>query len=226
MKVLASASRAISFSRAAFGSSREPIKSQSFDDLPAGRFGIRRLCLIVGALAALSGCADKVGPTPPAITVPAAEAVAPAPTPPSTPDAGSAEAAQSADAKSPDRQPVVRKTSGAVEKLTVIGRRPDETPFEAALNFVDTHAKLEHSGQYGRWVDAICPMTVGLPPALDDFVSQRIDGLADLVNAPIDKRAGCRPNVEIVFTNEPQKAMDLIAARSDGLYLGFYSRAQ
>jgi hypothetical protein len=127
---------------------------------------------------------------------------------------------------SSSRNSADKNSTGSVEKLTVLGRRRDETPFEAALNFVDTHAKVEHSGQYGRWVDAICPVTVGLPPALDAFVSQRIDELADLVKAPVDKRAGCRPNVEIVFTNEPQKAMDLIAEKSGGVYLGFYSQSQ
>jgi hypothetical protein len=194
--------------------------SQDFAVLPAGR-----LYLAFGALAVLSACADRADLAPKTAAAPTAEAVTQAEASPAAPV--SADAVPGAEAKSPDRQPAAaRKATGPVERLTVIGRRSDETPFEAALDFVDTHAKLEHSGQYGRWVDAICPVTVGLPPALDAFVSQRIDSLADLVKAPVDKRAGCRPNVEVVFTNEPQKAMDVIAERSGGVYLGFYSRAQ
>jgi hypothetical protein len=204
----------------------EPIMSHYLDAFAAGRARPLRFCFAVGALAALSACADKIDPAPKTAAASATEAVGQGQPSPSVPDGGSAEAARSAEVKSSGRKPVDRYAGAAVEKLTVLGRRTDETHFEAALKFVDTHAKLEHSGQYGRWVDAICPMTVGLPPALDAFVSQRIDGLADLVKAPLDKRAGCRPNVEIVFTNEPQKAMDLIAEKSNGLYLGSYSRSQ
>jgi hypothetical protein len=204
----------------------EPIVSHCLGSVPAGRSRSTGLCLVVGVLAALSACADKIDPAPKSAAAPATETVAQGQTPPSAPDASTGEAVPGPEVKSSDRKSADKNANGAVEKLTVLGRRPDQTPFEAALNFVDTHAKVEHSGQYGRWVDAICTVTIGLPPALDVFVSQRIDGLADLVKAPVDKRAGCRPNVEIVFTNEPQKAMDLIAEKSNGAYLGFYSRSQ
>jgi hypothetical protein len=80
--------------------------------------------------------------------------------------------------------------------------------------FVKSHGKPNSfSGQVTRWTrpDIICASTIGLEPAAADFVSHRITTLAASVGAPVAKQAHCLPNVEIIFTANPQEQVSYFA---------------
>jgi len=80
--------------------------------------------------------------------------------------------------------------------------------------FVKSHGKPNSfSGQVTRWTrpDIICPSTIGLEPAAADFVSHRITTLAASVGAPVARHAHCKPNVEVIFTANPQEQVSYFA---------------
>jgi hypothetical protein len=77
------------------------------------------------------------------------------------------------------------------------------------------------TGLLGRWRDAICPRTIGLSPSFNAFVTARVRAIATTVKAPLDDKEGCRANVAVYFTTEPQKLLDDVAKHFDTL-LGFH----
>jgi hypothetical protein len=80
--------------------------------------------------------------------------------------------------------------------------------------FVKSHGKPNSfSGQITRWTrpDLICASTIGLEPAAADFVSHRITTLAANVGAPVTQHAHCLPNVEVIFTANPQEQVSYFA---------------
>jgi hypothetical protein len=66
---------------------------------------------------------------------------------------------------------------------------------------------------------------MGLAPQVDAWVSRWIVARAARVGAAIPKRGGCRPNIEIVFTSDPQGVLDFVAKKRDA-YLGYHYVAQ
>ncbi len=80
------------------------------------------------------------------------------------------------------------------------------------------------TGSLARWrggrPESICPRTVGLEPAYDDFVTARVRALAAEVGAPVQANPDCRDNVQITFTDAPDKIMAQVlktAARTLGV---------
>ena len=89
---------------------------------------------------------------------------------------------------------------------------------------------------------SICPLTVGLSPGYNAFVTARLRALAAYVGAPVQPGPQCEFNVAILFTNNSQEKMDevfkwatvyfrnrysggmrdLIAFRSDHAIQGWY----
>jgi len=62
-----------------------------------------------------------------------------------------------------------------------------------------------------RWrggKQSICPLTVGLEPGYNAFVTARLRALAAYVGAPLQSDPQCKSNVQIVFTTHPKDAMD------------------
>lgn len=55
--------------------------------------------------------------------------------------------------------------------------------------------------------ESICPLTVGLSPGYDDFVTARIRAIGEFVGAPVDPNIHCTPNLEVLFTTDPDKPM-------------------
>jgi hypothetical protein len=101
---------------------------------------------------------------------------------------------------------------------------PEPSPHERyaqSLNFVTSHGAPARSGQFARWADPPCPVTVGLSPAMNALVSNRVMALAIKVNAPGLRRRLCKPNIEILFTDRPQELLDLVARKRQNL-LGFH----
>src|ERR1700683_1271395 len=86
---------------------------------------------------------------------------------------------------------------------------PRELAGEAVPNFIASHAVPSIAiHQLTRWKIGICPLTLGLSPAFNDFVLARIDAVADAVAAPHQSAAQCKHNVLILFTTDPQRQLD------------------
>jgi hypothetical protein len=118
-------------------------------------------------------------------------------------------------------------SAAPLPEVTVIAPRPptpQELAGEAIYDFVHQHAKpAQVTGQLARWNIDICPVTQGLSPAFNDFVSARILAIAASVGAPHQDRGHCedRRNVYIFFTADPNKLMDTIE-KEDGRLLGYH----
>lgn len=93
-------------------------------------------------------------------------------------------------------------------------------------DFVAHHAALSMAlGQLTRWHTGICPLTSGLSPGFDAFITARIRAIARSVGAPLGQEGRCQANIEIFFTTQPQAAMDAIAKTSPGV-LGMHYRSE
>jgi len=115
-------------------------------------------------------------------------------------------------------------------EITVIAPRPPTASEVAGDNikiFINSHSKPKDSvtGTLSRWKEAVCVKTEGLPPAFDDYVSARVEAIAAAVKIPQEKRNPCRPNVHVIFTNEPQRFIDMLAEQNPEL-LGYHYSAQ
>jgi hypothetical protein len=85
----------------------------------------------------------------------------------------------------------------------------------ATTHFVDTTT----TGNLARWRggrQSICPLTEGLSPGYDAFVTARLRALAAYVGAPVESDLQCKANVQIVFTSHPQEKMDSITKWATG----------
>jgi hypothetical protein len=108
------------------------------------------------------------------------------------------------------------------ERVIVNGERV--APDAAVHDFVESYpAPAAVSGKIARWRIAACPVTVGLPKTMSAFVTARVKAVASRVGAPV--AAGCKPNIDIVFTFNPQRLMDQVRATSPFL-LGYHDDAQ
>lgn len=120
---------------------------------------------------------------------------------------------------------------------------------DSLSDFIMHHATVRYvstntTRNLARWrggKQSICPLTVGLSPIYDAFVTARLRALATYVGAPVQSEP-CKINVQILFTNNPQQSMDdvikwatvafgirysggmkdLLAYRSDHAIQGFY----
>jgi hypothetical protein len=112
--------------------------------------------------------------------------------------------------------------------ITVTAPETHETPGVAHAKiqaFIQSHGAVTRIGRLGRWRDPICPLTVGLPPTFDDFVSARVKDDAAKVGAPMAKAPDCMVNVVIVFSPTPQAFLDRVAKKAPVL-LGYHDASQ
>ena len=94
---------------------------------------------------------------------------------------------------------------------------------EQAGRFVDSYAAAANPeiDQIGRWRDPVCVRVLGLPHADQATkIKARIETVARAVGLPAAP-PNCKANVEIVFSDQPQAAMDYVARRRDDV-LGYY----
>jgi hypothetical protein len=148
---------------------------------------------------------------------------------------------------------VSASTSPGIPDATVTPPAPptdQELSADGLSEFIMHHATVRYvstgtTRNLARWrggKQSICPLTVGLNPTYDAFVTARLRALATYVGAPVDSDPQCKTNVQILFTNNPQASMegvikwatvafgirysggmrDLIAYRSDHPIQGFY----
>jgi hypothetical protein len=137
----------------------------------------------------------------------------------STPTGGSGATARTPEAKSAQTSPNVTANPPEIPNVTVMAPRPptdEELAGDSLSQFVAHHATVHYfntgvTGGHARWLGAkrsICPLTKGLNPEQDDYITARIRALAAYVGAPVQPDPQCDYNVTILFTNNPEAEMD------------------
>ena len=109
------------------------------------------------------------------------------------------------------------------ESITVIGTKPSD---ETIRNFEESRAQPTYVlGRMARWTKKVCPVTMGLGGKYAKYVTQRIRQIATAIGAPVDADPGCRPNIEVMFTLNPQILMDNVR-KDQSLLLGYHHNEQ
>jgi hypothetical protein len=119
------------------------------------------------------------------------------------------------------RAEVPAGTSSAAPDVTVTAPPPpteQELAADSMDDFIMHHATVHFSStvtdrNLARWrggLQSICPLTSGLDPGYNDFVSARLRALATYVGAPVQTDLHCRSNVQILFTNKPKQSMEVV----------------
>jgi len=110
-------------------------------------------------------------------------------------------------------------TPAEIPNVTVTTPTPpagQELAGDSLGQFIMHHATVRYMStgttrNLARWRggrQSICPLTVGLKPADDAFVTARLRALAAYVGAPVESNPQCKGNVQIVFTSNPKEKMD------------------
>jgi hypothetical protein len=144
-------------------------------------------------------------------------------------------------------------TSPEIPAVTVTSPTPpsgQELAGDSLQQFIAHHATVRYvstgtTRNLARWRggrQSICPLTVGLRPQDNAFVTARVRALAAYVGAPVQADPRCAANVRMIFTSSPREKMDdvinwatdafgsrysggmrdLIAYRADHAIQGFY----
>jgi hypothetical protein len=99
---------------------------------------------------------------------------------------------------------------------------------DSLYQFVMHHATVHYvnsatARNLARWrggKQSICPLTVGLTPQYNAYVTARLRAIGTYVSAPVQSDPNCKPNVQIVFTNNPAQSMEAViewATRAFGI---------
>jgi hypothetical protein len=113
------------------------------------------------------------------------------------------------------------RASPEIPDVTVTAPGPptdQELAGDSLYQFIVHHATVHNfntgnRGNLARWRggrQSICPLTVGLDPRYDAFVTARLRALAAYVGAPVQSDPQCKSNVQIVFASDPEERMDEI----------------
>ena len=86
-------------------------------------------------------------------------------------------------------------------------------------SYAASTAKID---QIARWGEPVCVQVTGLTPDKAADIKARVEDVAKAVGQRA-LPAGCLPNIEIVFSTQPQRVLDNIAARREVL-LGYDHR--
>jgi hypothetical protein len=90
--------------------------------------------------------------------------------------------------------------------------------FQFVVHHATRHQSVSTLGGPIRWrggrPETVCPLTIGLGQAYNDFVSARIRAVAAQVGAPVQTDARCEPNVAVIFTSNPRLPMETIVKRA------------
>ena len=87
----------------------------------------------------------------------------------------------------------------SIEELTVLGEAYRERIIQ---DFVRSYAKPPRTeqGQLARWRAGICPVTTGLTPDFNKYVTFRLKQVAKEIGAPIAEPSDCKTQGECQFT--------------------------
>ncbi len=99
------------------------------------------------------------------------------------------------------------------EELLVTGKMIRE--FLRIRNFVRSYtAPSSFLDQISRWEAPFCIKTQGLAPGYNAFITKRLKEVAAEIGAPGTAEAPCEPNLNVVFTLDPQAYVDDIKANT------------
>jgi hypothetical protein len=131
---------------------------------------------------------------------------------------GSGVAARTPEAQSGQPNPNQAYPPETPDVTVTAARAPTDAELagDSLSQFIVHHATVHYfnpgvTGSLANWRGgkrSICPLTKGLSPEQDDYVTARIRALAAYVGAPVQPRPQCEYNVTILFTNNPQAEMD------------------
>jgi len=109
---------------------------------------------------------------------------------------------------------------GSPESITVTAT---PLPHRSAVDeFIYSYpTAVRTTDKIARWRTGICPRVYGLPPRYADFITRRLTAIARNAGAPVNADAKCRPNIEIVFTTQPQALADDLR-KNHYPYLGYF----
>jgi hypothetical protein len=113
----------------------------------------------------------------------------------------------------------------SVSGVTVTAPQKPDPLVDRTTRFVRERLPTSRFEQYARFRDPVCIKVIGLPDQFDAFIAKRIADVARQVNAPVDPKPGCTPNVNVVFSPRPQAQLDDISKRRDILF-GFHFQAE
>jgi hypothetical protein len=116
-------------------------------------------------------------------------------------------------------------TGNTVSPLVLTAPEKQSQVVDPTTQFVRERLPTSRSEQYARFHDPVCVKVIGLPAEFDGFITKRIVEVAKQVKAPLADAATCTPNVNVVFTAQPQALLTDIAKRRDVLF-GFVFKAQ
>lgn len=107
----------------------------------------------------------------------------------------------------------------------VIVTAPKIPPEKILRDFVVTYtAPSPASGKVARWHGGVCPGVIGLPASWNSSITARVREVAAQAGAPVAAEK-CRPNIDIVFTYNPQVLLDDVRAKKSW-FLGYHDAAQ
>ena len=118
------------------------------------------------------------------------------------------------------------KTDSRIETVIVTGSKPHSgvTPNAIAHDFVKSFAApTVLRDAIARWQTAICPDFEGLAPQYAAVMAARFRTIAGEAGAPV-KEKGCRPNLSVIFTPQPQAYLDALHAKNMDV-LGYHGTA-
>jgi hypothetical protein len=107
-----------------------------------------------------------------------------------------------------------------VAPLVVEATKPEELKrqtYSFVQTFAATTVKLD---QVARWAEPVCVAVQGLPLDADAEVKARVEEVATALKVGL-KKDGCKPTIQIFFTDQPQAFMDRVAAQHE-LLLGYW----
>jgi len=105
------------------------------------------------------------------------------------------------------------------EDVTVNGLR--NVPDAVIDKFIGAMTSPARAGKIARWKTGVCPKTTGLAPKFAAYITWRVRDVARQIGAPIAADDGCKPNIHIIFIDQPQALLDGVRKKSPA-YLGYY----
>lgn len=106
--------------------------------------------------------------------------------------------------------------SNPVEEVVITGTY-DRQKLEQVIipQFMSSHsAPVPATGQLARWRVPVCPKITGMQPEAADYLTRRIIKQAQIMGAPTAASGKtCEPDIEVLFTSQPQEQLDFIAEK-------------
>lgn len=124
-----------------------------------------------------------------------------------------------------DRPAAAPSPSNTVSGVTVTGPEKPDPLVDKTTEFVRQRLPTSRFEQYARFHDPVCVKVAGLPGEFGAFIAKRLVEVAKQVGAPVADGATCTPNVNVIFSTQPQAQLTDIARRRDVLF-GFVFKAE